>query len=195
MSTGLDLAETIAKVAGELGIDTAIIGAMALAAHNYVRGTADVAFATCVDPRSELPRLQAKLESLGLRTKLNMPDADDPIGGLLRVWEGADEDGDPIDPVDIVNFFNPFRPSPNPGGDTIREAIRLDATSSLRYARMAELIALKLYAGSRRDQADVVELLTRNPDAAIAEIRGVCARYSCEHVFDELLAEARASRA
>ena len=34
----IELAERIASVANDLNIPTALIGAMALAAHNYVRG-------------------------------------------------------------------------------------------------------------------------------------------------------------
>jgi hypothetical protein len=38
----LSLAERIATLASELGIQTALIGASALAAHNYIRATIDV---------------------------------------------------------------------------------------------------------------------------------------------------------
>lgn len=187
----LDLAERIAEAADALGIQTALIGAMALAAHNYVRGTQDVDLATNVDPERDLQRLQRALESVGLHTKLSLPDADDPLGGVLRVWETEDAEGDPILPVDLINFSNPHRPVDNPGAEAIRTAIRLDETSSLRYARLPELIALKLYAGSRRDHADVVEVLARNPDVDIVEVRSVCQRFECGDVLDALVAEAQ----
>ncbi len=48
----LALAERVAGVARDLGIETALSGASALAAHNYVRGTIDLDFATSVDPRA-----------------------------------------------------------------------------------------------------------------------------------------------
>jgi hypothetical protein len=53
------------------------------------------------------------------------------------------------------------------------------------------LIALKLFAGRRRDQADVVELLRRNTEADHTEIRDVCATYGSAILFDELTGEAR----
>lgn len=190
-SPPLELAERIARAAQELGIETALIGAIALAAHNYVRGTMDVDFATTVDPGVDLRRLQAKLDSMGLQTKLNMPDADDALGGLLRVWHAEDEEGDPVDPVDVVNFFNPYRPGGrNPGADAVRNAHRLEKGSSLRYVRLPELIALKLYAGGRRDLADVVELLVRNPEADLPAIRTVCAQYGFAEQLEELVQEA-----
>ena len=43
---GLDLAERVAEAARELGIETALIGAMAMAVHKYLRGTADVDLGT-----------------------------------------------------------------------------------------------------------------------------------------------------
>lgn len=46
----IELAERVAGIARELGISTAVIGAVALAAHKYVRGTHDVDLATHVDP-------------------------------------------------------------------------------------------------------------------------------------------------
>ncbi len=58
----IDRAEVIAQAAEELGIDVAIIGAMALAAHHYVRGTEDLDFAIHVDPRDGLARRRAALE-------------------------------------------------------------------------------------------------------------------------------------
>lgn len=38
----IQLAERVSAVAAELGISTALIGAAALAARNYVRGTTDI---------------------------------------------------------------------------------------------------------------------------------------------------------
>lgn len=60
----------------------------------------------------------------------------------------------------------------------------------LRCVRVPQLIALKLFAGGRRHQADVVELLRRNPGADRAQIRDVCARYGAADAIDELLREA-----
>lgn len=77
----LSLAERVAGVARDLGIQTALIGASALAAHNYVRSTMDVGLATIVDPDTELRRLEQALRDLGLHTQLNMPDDEDVLGG------------------------------------------------------------------------------------------------------------------
>ena len=63
------LAELVATAARELGIETAVIGAIALAAHNHVRGTNDVDPATSVDSTNDLRRLKEKLEALGYKAE------------------------------------------------------------------------------------------------------------------------------
>lgn len=46
----LEVAERVYEVLTNLGADAAVIGAMALAAHGYVRATRDFDLATHVDP-------------------------------------------------------------------------------------------------------------------------------------------------
>ena len=181
----IQLAERVAAVASELGMSTALIGATALAAHNYVRATADIDLAIAVDPFMELRLLGDRLEREGFHTELSLPDADDSLGGVLRVRATTEDD----DPVEVVNFQNPFRPSNNPGLEAVQTATPIGTSTSLRCATLPHLIALKLYAGSRRDQADVLELLRRNPAADRDQIREVCARYGSERVLEELIAE------
>ncbi|HTV18631.1 MAG TPA: hypothetical protein VMG12_08175 [Polyangiaceae bacterium] len=181
----IELAERVATVATEMGIPTALIGATALAAHNYVRGTADIDLATAVDPFRELRRLQERLVSEGLDADLSLPDAEDGLGGVLRIRATADAD----DLVEVVNFLNPMNLSKNPGSEAVRTAVSVGASTPLRCATLPLLIALKLYAGGRRDQADVIELMRRNPDADVAAIREVCARYGFSELLEELLRE------
>jgi hypothetical protein len=50
------------------------------------------------------------------------------------------------------------------------------------------LVALKLYAGGYKSKADIVELLSRNPELDLDEIRAVCDRYRLPGI-DELIAE------
>lgn len=185
------LAERVAKAAHQLGIDTALIGAAALAAHHYVRGTDDIDFATSVDPRTTLQELQEALVHGGLHAKLNMPDDEDVLGGVLGVWEREDAEGAPLEVVEVVNFYNPYRPRPNPAARAIRNAVPLEEGSRLRYVRLPDLVALKLYAGGRTDLADIGELLVKNPNADVAKIRETAAPYDRDDNLERLIEEAR----
>lgn len=188
-SASLALAERVAAAASELGIATALIGASALAAHHYQRGTRDVDLGSSVDLRS-LRALRDAVLALGLRSELRTPDEDDSLGGLLVVWEHEDDDGEPLLPVEVVNFGNPHRPRPNPGRRAIDHALPLEPGSPLRFVTLADLVALKLYSGSRKDLGDLVELLARNPGADRDEIRAVAGPFDASGELETLFAEA-----
>lgn len=186
----LELLERVAGAANKLGIETAVIGAVAMAAHNYVRATADADLGTYVDPYLDLGRLRDALAARGLHVELRTPDAEDPLGGVLRVWEHENADGDPIDYVDVVNFKNPHRPGHiTPGFDAIRAAVPVEGRPTLRFVGLAHLIALKLYTGGLRDKADVIELLRHNPDADVDAIVEVARAFGLGAELQSILGE------
>lgn len=185
-----ELAERVAETARTLGIETALIGASALAAHNYVRGTDDIDLGAAVDPRTALRALEQALVELGLRAQLRMPDDQDDLGGVLGVWEHEDADGRPLGLVEVVNFYNPYRPRANPAKAAIENAVPLDERTKLKYVRLADLVALKLYAGSRKDLADIAEVLALNPEADLQEIRATAKPYDATGELERLIAEA-----
>lgn len=191
-TTPIELAERVATIARDLGIESALIGAYALAAHHFVRGSSDIDLATMVQLH-DLRRLQRAVEEIGLQARLSSPDEQDDLGGVLQIWNRVDEDGDPIEPLDVVNFLNPYRPRPTPASDAIRNAVSLPDNPSLRCPRLADLVALKLDAGGLRDRADVVELLVVNRDADLDEVRTTCAKYGLD--IEPLIAQADAMRA
>ena len=73
--------------------------------------------------------------------------------------------------------------------DRVIVVVRED--SPLKIAPIPHLIALKLYAGGHKSKADIIELLVRNPDLELDEVRSVCARYGLGGL-EELIAESRA---
>lgn len=62
--------------------------------------------------------------------------------------------------------------------------------SPLRLVPIPHLIALKLYAGGHKSKADIVELITRNPELDLEEVRKLCAGYRLKGL-GELVREAR----
>ena len=89
--------------------------------------------------------------------------------------------------MQVVSFANRF-PA------VIRDAlagddVRIRPGSALRLVPLAQLVALKLYAGGVRSKSDIVELLRRNPDADLEAIRGTCKRYrlrGLDRILEEL---------
>ena len=196
MHDSLTLAETVATEARRLGIETALIGAAALAAHQYVRATSDTDLASYVDPFDYLRKLEASLADLGYGVELRLPDPDDddPLAGVLVVWSTVDEDGKPVDEVEVVNFRNPDRPRNTPALRAIQNATSLDPNSPLRYVRLEDLIALKLYAGATKDHADIEEVLVRNPGADLELIREVASPFDRDTKLDAMIAASQRRR-
>lgn len=188
----LALAEQVAETARRLGLETALIGAAALAVHRYTRGTEDLDLAVHVDPHTGLVDLQQALESEGLRTELRFPDDDDPLGGVLAVQLLA-SDGEPVAVVEVVNFHNPGRLAPTPAPQAIARAQAL-SDSALRCVKIEDLVALKLYAGGLADHADVVQLLARNREVDLSAVRAAASPFDRDGLLESLIEQALRSR-
>jgi hypothetical protein len=188
----IELGERVARIARELNIETIVIGAYAMAIHDYVRGSVDFDLGTRVD-LDELYRLKRAIEATELSVRMNSPDEHDDLGGKLIIWNRVDEEGDPLEPVEVVNFLNPLRPRRNPAAEAIKNAIELEGKPALRYPLLADLVALKLDAGGPRDHADVIELLRQNPAADVEAIRATCKKYGLDKI-DELIEHAKSGR-
>lgn len=174
----LKAAEDVVAVLHEHRVDAVVIGAVALAAFHYVRYTHDVDLGVNAD----LPTLRAVAAALrgrGYIVELREPDATDPLGGVLDVTG-------PFGLVHVISYAGRF-PA------VIDDAVRISRTtvragSSLRLVPLPQLIALKFYAGGHKSKADIVELLARNPEVDLNEIRQVCNRYRLSGL-NELIAE------
>lgn len=180
-----EVAEEIFGILRDAGIDAAVIGAMALAVHRYVRATRDFDLATYTDPFNKLPGVRQEAVKAGFEAELRQPDPDDPLGGVLEIT------GRGFKPVQVVNFLNPL----SVRGTTLgKEAIEdaksgLIEGSSMRVVSLRYLIALKLYAGGPRNRNDVIELIERHQPLDPAPIREVCARHGLAGELDSILSD------
>ena len=176
----LRAAEKVLAVLARHHLDAVVIGAVALAAHYYVRHTDDLDLGVNAD----LPTLRAVVTSLrqaGLDVELREPEGADPLGGVIDVSGN-------FGLVQIISFAGRF-PA------VIEDAVRLSTLvvredSPLKIVPIPHLIALKLYAGGHKSKADIIELLVRNPDLELDEVRSVCARYGLGGL-EELIAESQ----
>jgi hypothetical protein len=158
----LELASTVMREAAAAGIPLAVIGALALARHGYIRATADVDFASSASFDAQLRPLAQRLRDLGLLVDVRPPDLGDPIDGMLRVRATPDSE-----PIDIVNFAG------RRSAGALAVARAEQAPDGFAYARIPELVALKLYAGSRFDLDDVARLLAEAQDFDMDEVHQV----------------------
>lgn len=184
----IQVAERVVEVLKQHDVEAAVIGAAAMAVHLYPRYTEDFDLAININPFPTLHRVEEGLRNEGFTTELSTPDADDPLGGVLRVT------GDDFEPIEVVNFQNPW-PGARDCTVLAREALReatmpLSPGSPLHVVSLPYLIALKLYAGGRKSTLDVLELLERNREHLnIAELRDVCERHALSAALLPLLKE------
>jgi hypothetical protein len=178
----LRAAEDILHRLHEQQLDALVIGAVALAAHRYVRQTEDLDLGVNANVH-KLRQLTASLRAAGYQAELRKLDAEDPLGGVIDV-EG------PFGLIQIISYADRF---PAVIEDALREAqLTARAGSPLKLVPLPHLIALKLYAGGTKSKADILELLVRNPELDLDGLREICRRYRLRGL-DELIAEAGAS--
>lgn len=177
--SNLQAAERIASRLAENGVSALVIGAVALAAHRYVRNTEDIDLGIDADLRKM--RLMADvLRADGFDVELHEPDSDDPLAGVIDI-------SGPFGLVQIISFSNRF---PAAIHDALAgEDTRIRPGSELRVIPIPQLVALKLYSGGSRARADIVELLRRNPEVDLETIRQTCRRYrlrGLDSILEEL---------
>jgi hypothetical protein len=157
-------AEEVAGILKAHGVESLVIGSVALAAHGYVRFTDDLDLGVNTD-LGTLRKAAEALRHSGFCVELREPDGQDPLGGVVDVRG-------PFGLVQIVNYGGRF-PAVIDGGLTAAETV-IRSGSHLLIVPLPHLIALKLYAGGTKSRADIVELLSRNPDADMSAIRDLC---------------------
>ena len=164
----LRVAERIGEILRGRQVEGVVIGAMALAVHGYPRLTKDFDLAISVPPE-ELGKIAEELRREGWAVEVRMPDANDPLGGVIDVRApGADL-------VQIVNFDNsPAGGFPRLVREACLTAVPLAPDSELKVTGLFTLVAFKLYAGGHKSDHDILELLDRNPSTDLDALRAFC---------------------
>lgn len=165
------------------GQKTALIGAIALAVHGYVRGTEDW---DCGVSTSNPQRLFKAIEEwlpADLSIEYRLPEAGDPLGGIASI------NGPGIPEIEIVNFTNPHALRNSPGPQAVKDA-EYNENLGLAVVTPEHLFLLKLYAGSLRDLGDAAELVRNLSDREFDW--ALVTRLSEEHHLAGALAKVRA---
>lgn len=175
----LQAAEDVVALLEGQKIEAVVIGAVALAAYHYVRQTEDIDLGINA-PVKTLESLTQTLKKAGYPAVLHKPDAQDPLGGVIDIET-------PDGFLQIISFAGRF---PAVIEDAVRSAqTAIRPGSRLKLVPLPHLIALKLYAGGHKSKADIVEVLSRNPQLPLEEVRQLCRKYRLEGL-EELIAEA-----
>jgi predicted nucleotidyltransferase len=128
-------------------VDHALIGAAAMAAHGVSRATADVDLLT-VEERVLQPKLWRELETRGAAVRALKGDFEDPLAGSVRL----SLEGDRI--VDVVVGRYGWQKE-------IIESAEMTSIGevTVKVARPAGLVLLKLYASGPKDAWDIRSLM------------------------------------
>ncbi|MBU6303013.1 MAG: hypothetical protein KGS60_15800 [Verrucomicrobia bacterium] len=110
----LRAAEQVARLLKERGLFCVVIGAVAMAAHHYVRHTEDIDLGTIADSET-LRSVGGALRAAGYEVEFREPDAQDPWGGVLDV-------SGPFGLVQVISFADRF---PAVIRDASRESVLL----------------------------------------------------------------------
>jgi len=180
LEVATEVATEVAALLRNEGYPCAVIGAVALAVHGYPRATEDLDLATLVRTPRELTELARHLRERGFEVHVAMPDAEDPLGGVITVTT-ADSD-----PVQVVNYFNPWT-GWAPCGKAALDAAVHEVLPGLPVVDVPHLVALKLYAGGRKSALDVLELLGRQDTKVVEMARAVCRAVGLAAEFEAVL--------
>ena len=77
-------AEEVAEILESRGVGAVVIGAVALAAHGYVRFTEDLDLGVNTD-LGTLSRVAEALRTAGFEVQVREPNGEDPLGGVVDV--------------------------------------------------------------------------------------------------------------
>ncbi|HXV59349.1 MAG TPA: hypothetical protein VEK15_01550 [Vicinamibacteria bacterium] len=177
----MSLFSDVVAVLERAGIDHALIGAAAMALHGVSRATADIDLFT-VDENSLQKTLWDELEQNGATLRLLKGDFDDPLAGSVRISVPGERT------VDVVVGRYAWQ------ADIIGSAEPMSLGEvTVKVARPAGLVLLKLYAGGPKDAWDVQSLLESHEraDAIKSEVDRSVSRLpaECGRLWKRMLEE------
>jgi hypothetical protein len=148
--------DRVLKILDDLGVQYAVVGAVAVAARGVVRSTLDFDLLT-TDTRVLQDRVWAELPDVDIRKG----DFDDPLAGVVRIGPKSEQ-------IDIVVGRWKWEQR------VIERAQAADVQGTiLRVPLTSDLILLKLAAGGPIDQQDILRLLAvGSRDQLIADVNG-----------------------
>ena len=136
----------VVKLLEARGLRCALVGAAALAVHGYSRATEDVDIGVATPSLDDLRRIGDELRTvLQADVTIAMPDADDPLGGVITI----NRDG--IRQIQVINFLNPIGVGDHPGREALAHTLEVRlAGERTNVVDLEHLVAMKLFAGGMK---------------------------------------------
>ena len=167
------------------GIDTVVIGGVALAYHGYERATRDIDLGVFVD----FSRLVEAMSCFEVPdgfcvATTGTTNADDPLGGVISI--GYPTIGGLDIYIQVVNFNNPLRLRRSPTR-LIKPAIaasQIDDETHLPFIPLTYLVLLKLIAGSAVDLMDVRNLMMDQSEDVFDEIQQLAGEFGLSRKYN-----------
>ncbi len=150
----LRLLERVTRLLAARGVEHALVGAGALAAHGVSRSTFDVDLLV-TDRRVLDAQAWAELSAAGVQVDVRAGDDEDPLAGVVRLSEPGERS------VDVVVGRHRWET------EILHRARAASAPGQVPVAAAADLVLLKLYAGGPQDAWDVEQLLAASDREAI----------------------------
>lgn len=132
-----------------------MIGAVAMAVHGVSRSTRDLDIFT-ISADVLKPATWEPLQPAGVEVQIERGDAQDPLAGVARLRAPREH------PIDVIVGKSPWQ-----GGMLRRSRVAVVDGVDVPVATLADLIALKLYAGGPQDAWDIEQLLAGPERAAV----------------------------
>ena len=127
-----------------------LIGALAVSAHARPRATQDIDFMVSAEQEFFFKIFPKILEDKGYDLKVFKGHLDDPINGLIRIYDKEDN----VELADIIPVFWKWQ------DEIVTAAQKIDFSGvKIPVARLEDLVILKLCAGGPQDIIDAEELL------------------------------------
>ena len=143
------LLSRIGSILDEAGADWAVIGAMAVAYHGWVRASLDAdALISLKKSSLDIDQLGERLRKEGWNVEVRMGEPGDPLGFVVRIRDSHGNQADLIGGIRKLDpgFFDRIQREEWDG-------------AALKFASTEDLLALKFYAGGPKDLEDAEGIL------------------------------------
>ncbi len=148
----MTLLHEVHQVLSNAGIDHALIGALAMSRHGFVRATVDADLLACTSAALD-PALWASLRSSGVEIEVRRGDDSDPLLGVVVARRGDEK-------VDLVIGRGRWQ----------IEVVRRATGDDVPVVTLVDLVLLKLDAGGNTDRSDVERMVRPMSAEQIAKV-------------------------